>query len=423
MMETDSSPRPDAPTNALRAVRLFCWLGITYVAILGALSLGLHYQVDTAPALPYFDEQEIRTGLDYSFELKTIGWASRVVTFLFLIVLALTPLGRRLTKRMVGQNRSWFVSLLLLLLFLFVVEELLSLPFNFWAFHVRKAWGMTQRSLSDWFGDYVKGLAVSAVFQIVPMIGVYLLIRWKPRSWWVLGGSAAVLLGVGLAFIYPLIIDPIFNTFTPLSQTQWASLEPSVRTLIDQAGLEVGDILVMDASRQGSHSNAYFTGFGSSRRIVLYDNLLKDHTPDEMLSILAHEIGHWRHHHIVKGLTLAALGAFLGCFLLSRILLALARGGNGLNSPADPIRLPMVYLLYVLAAWLALPIQNQVSRYFERQADAASLELARKPDAFRDAEIRLCRTNKSNVVPHPVNAWIFATHPTPLERVELTTRH
>lgn len=420
-MQSPAIPRPTS-ANIVRAVRLFCWIGIVYVVLLGVLNLALHYQVDTSLALPYFSAPQIQEGLDYSFEMKRIGWAARAVTLLFLVLLGLSSIGTAVTERIMRLSRHWLGSVLLLVIFLYVVEELLSLPFGVMGFHTRKSWGMTQRSLSDWFVDYVKNFVLSGLFQIVPLVGLYLLVRWKPRSWWVLAGSGAILLGVGLAFIYPLLIDPLFNKFTPLADTRWADREPEMRKLIDQAGIEAGDIMVMDASRQGNHSNAYFTGFGASRRIVLYDNLLKDHAPDETLSILAHEIGHWRHHHIVKGLTLAAIGAFLGCFLLSRILLGLVGQGKWkLHSPSDPRGIPLVYLLYVLAAWLSMPLQNQVSRLFETQADTAALELAGKPEAFRRAEIQLCRTNKSNVLPHPVNAWFFATHPSPLERIERTT--
>jgi STE24 endopeptidase len=223
-----------------------------------------------------------------------------------------------------------------------------------------------------------------------------------------------------IALLYPIVVDPMFNTFTPLRDTEWRHLEPRVRELLGTAGIPVEDILVMDASRQGSHSNAYFTGFGATRRIVLYDNLLASHTEDEVLSILAHEIGHWRHDHIVKGLSLAGLAAILACFLLSRLLLALVdRPPWKLHSPSDPRVLPLLLLLAVLASWLSTPVQNAVSRYFERQADRAALELAGKPKAFIDAEITLSRKNKSNVTPHAFNAWLFGSHPTALERIEM----
>jgi STE24 endopeptidase len=246
----------------------------------------------------------------------------------------------------------------------------------------------------------------------------------------------------------------LFNTFTPLRETKWAKLEPRLRELIDRAGIEVSDILVIDASRQGRHTNAYFAGFGPSRRIVLYDNLLEyrrrdvagiaaygvghwqqistpgiaalmldqveKHRLEEIESILAHEIGHWKHDHIVKGIALAVPGAMLALFLLSRVLLgAVGRGPWQLRAPWDPAGIPLVLLLYFVGTWIAMPIQNGISREFERQADRMSLELARQPDAFIAAERRLVRDNIGNVAPTPWNVWLFATHPTAVEAIRM----
>src|SRR5262249_20580998 len=156
-------------------------------------------------------------------------------------------------------------------------------------------------SVLSWLIDHFIALGVSAVIGAIGLVGLYVLIRWLPRAWWILAGlGSGVLIAPG-AFILPVLIAPLFNTFTPLSTTEWAGLQPMVEALTAKAGLPVSDVLVMDASRQGKHTNAYFTGFGSTRQIVLYDTLLRSHAPDEVESILAHEMGHWLHQHIVKG--------------------------------------------------------------------------------------------------------------------------
>ena len=172
--------------------------------------------------------------------------------------------------------------------------------------------------------------------------------------------------------------------------------------------------------RQTNHTNAYFTGFGSTRRIVLYDNLLKKHTPAEIESILAHEIGHWRHDHIVKGLLLGTAAALLGFFLLHCVLhWAVGRAPWHLQSIADPAGLPLVLLLISLGSWAAMPVGNAVSRHFERQADQVSLDLARQPAAFIECERKLARDNLGNVAPSPWNVWLFSTHPPTVERIHM----
>ncbi len=268
--------------------------------------------------------------------------------------------------------------------------------------------------------DHLKGLGVGMAMDGIALVGLYILLRCFPRRWWLVGTLATTLLGIAYAFISPLVIEPLFNTFTPLGQTQWAHLESGVRSLADAAAIPVGEILVSDASRQGNHSNAYFTGFGATQRIVLFDNLLKNHPPAEVESIVAHEIGHWRHRHIVKGIALAALGVLLGLFVLAQLLrLIVGRGPLALRSPADPAGLPFILLVFQLGAWVAMPVENAISRSFERQADEASLELARQPAAFIAAENRLAVDNISNVAPLPFSVWLFASHPPAVERIRM----
>jgi STE24 endopeptidase len=275
---------------------------------------------------------------------------------------------------------------------------------------------LTDRTFASWLSDYAKAVGVSGVIGALLLLGFYLLLRHVPRYWWLFAAAGTTLVGIFFAWVAPLVIAPLFNRFTPLAETPYAPLGPEVRALVDRAGVPVKEVLVMDASRQGRHTNAYFSGFGPTRRIVLYDTLLADHTPDEVLSVLGHEIGHWRHDHIAKGIALGALGALAGfgalAFFLQR---AVAQGA--LASPADPAGFPLILLLSYLGGWLVMPVQNAVSRHFERQADAAALELAGRPEVFIEAEKRLARTNLSNVAPTGLSVWLFASHPPVLERI------
>jgi STE24 endopeptidase len=291
------------------------------------------------------------------------------------------------------------------------------------------------------------------------LVGLYVLIRLLPRWWWAVGATLSVALGFFYAYLMPEVINPLFNTFTPLRDQD---LVKRVRALAARAGVPVENVLVMDASRQGRHTNAYFTGIGPTRRIVLYDTLLRplDTLPpesaarvvgllataalpgpgavvgpveagavvtghrlqvaEEIESILAHEIGHWQHQHIFKGILLAGLGAYVGLYLVSRILCwAVRRAPFALRSPSDPAGIPLVLLLSVLGAWVVLPVENLVGRHFERQADASALELAGQPRAFIAAEKRLVRDNLGNVAPTPFSVWLFATHPPAVERIQM----
>jgi STE24 endopeptidase len=279
---------------------------------------------------------------------------------------------------------------------------------------------MTQRYLASWLIDNVKYTAVSSGITLFVLVGLYLLIRFFPRSWWALATLAGCLLAALFAFVLPILIAPLFNDFTPLEKTQWAYLKPKVEELARKADVPVEDVLVMNASRQSQHSNAYFTGFGETRRIVLYDTLLKQHPPDEMESIVAHEIGHWQHNHIVKGIAYATAAALVGLFLLALILRwASGRALFGMHEPSDPAGLPFILLLSTLGSFVIWPIQSAISREFESQADEMSLDLARDPDAFIRAEETMARHNLGNVAPNSVYVWLFASHPPTIDRIRM----
>jgi STE24 endopeptidase len=374
-----------------------------------------------AEAEKYFSETTIERGLQHSLEAKLLFWASTAVHLGALALVVCTGFARRLTdvfERWTGGR--WLPTLLLMGAFLFVGDEVLSLPFGLMALEWQRSWGLTHQSVGDWLSDHGKVVALAAVTSTVVVVGLYAILRWFPRTWWLLAAAGGTALAFAYAIILPVWINPLFNTFTPLSQTPWKNLEKPVEALAARAGVPVQEILVMDASRQGLHTNAYYTGFGATQRIVLYDTLLKSHPPAEVESILAHEIGHWTHRHIVKGLSLLGVGLFAGLFLLAQALRwAVGRPPFSLTRPADPAGLPLILLLVVLGSWVARPVENAVSRHFERQADQTSLELANHPEVFIAAEQRLAQDNISNVAPNPLAVWLFATHPPPVERIQM----
>jgi len=373
-------------------------------------------------ARQYFAEKEIAQGLQFVFERRLLYWSNTLVHLVFWFWVVFSGLGRRLAAGL-GGSRRWFRTLLGMVLLWLIAEEALALPFGIARWAQQTSWGMTTRPLADWLAEHFLGFAVSTATYFPLVVGLYVLLRWFPRTWWLWATAGGAVFAMAYAWMLPVLIAPLFNTFTPLRETRWAELGAIVEALTARAGVHVNDILVVDASRQGSHTNAYFTGFGSTRQIVLYDTLLEKHTPAEIESILAHELGHWQHNHIVKGIALGTLAVLVGFFVLGRILRgATKRPPFLLESPADPAGLPLMMLAVLLGSWLAMPVENAISRHFERQADEASLELAGQADAFIQAEIKLARENKSNVAPTPFNVWLFASHPPTIERIAMAER-
>ena len=394
-----------------------------------------------AQAQQYFTPEEISDGATYALGRRLFMWAGAALELGLLLALAATPAARRLADRYgrwlgfdaaapvdgsrrqrLGNFGRWLAVLLLMGATYAVLHELLHFPLAVGRFRYSHAWGMTQRPFAGWLGDYLLGLGLSVLAEMIVGVGLYVLLRCVPRTWYLWGALGGTAMAFGFAYILPVVVAPLFNTFTPLSETHWASLDSSIRHLADEAGISIRQIYVIDASRQGNHTNAYFSGLGSTQSIVLYDTLLKNHEnhPEEIVSILAHEIGHWKHQHIIQGILLGGMALLVALIVLDRMLRWFRdRPPVFLHSLADPAGVPLVLLLAFLGTWIALPLQNAVSRHFERQADQTSLELAGKPEVFIRTEEKLVRDNIGNVVPAPWNVWLFATHPTALQRIEM----
>jgi STE24 endopeptidase len=402
-------------------MRLVVAASLGFVIVLAGLTLVARSPEREARAARHFSAEEMARGRQFSLERRGLFWAFTILQLALLLWLALSGVAPRMAayaQRVSGDR--WPLTLLAVGASCFLLQAALAFPERLFGglYHLR-AWGLTDRSLLSWLGDYGKGLALSAGIGALLLVLLYAAMRLLPRAWWLAAAGGSALVGVLLAFISPILIAPLFNRFVPLSETPHAALATRVRALTDAASLPVRDILVMDASRQGRSTNAYFSGFGSTRRIVLYDTLLANHTPDETLSVVAHEAAHWRQHHIVKGLGLGTLGAFAGFFVLSLLLDRAARSGAfGFQSVSDPASLPLILLLAFAGSFLVSPLEGWVSRGFEREADRIGLELGGSPEVAVAAEKRLVLDNIGNPAPSDLSIFLFASHPPAIERIE-----
>lgn len=271
--------------------------------------------------------------------------------------------------------------------------------------------GLATASWGGWAEDVVRELAVGGVLAGIGGILAVALIRRAPTRWWLPGTALVVAGGVAFTFAGPVVLDPLANDFKPLH----GQARADVLALARAAHVNVGDVLVVDASRRTSAANAYVTGFGRTKRVVVYDTLLRRFPRAERRVVLAHELGHVRHHDVRRGLLYLLLVAPLG-------LLAAARLTDAL-SPRGPDRRPGPGVLPALVLSLALVglpigwIANQLSRQVEAGADAFALRLTADPDALIAFERRITLQNVSDPDPPPVAQWLFGTHPTTRERI------
>jgi STE24 endopeptidase len=366
-----------------------------------------------------FSEDDIERGSQYAFQRQLFAWPWTILHIALLTVLVAKS--RTLADVCSRWVRGWWLPTVLMVgLVWTVLEEAINLPFGLARLEHARAWGLTQRSVGDWLTQHCLAFAVYGAMEGLVILCFYVLMRYLPRSWWLASALAVPLLSIGGAILHPLVLAPLFNTFVPLEQSKWKNLRPVVEHVLKKAGVDVEGVLVVDASRQGSHTNAYFTGFGAARRIVLYDTLLENHTPEEVESILAHELGHWLHHDIARGIILGSVGAFFGLYLLFVFLRwMLLRAPGYLQNAADPAGLPLIILVTTLASWITMPAQNIFSRHIEFQADEESLKLAGQPEAFIAAERKLAVKNISRLDPHPLMVALYYSHPPAAERVQM----
>ena len=357
------------------------------------------------PADQVFTQAVIERGEQVSGSLRGWGWTSLALNLLVVGVLGLSARVRERVSRLPGR---WWVQVLGAVALVELVSRLVTLGPAIAQRRVALDAGLSDKPWSGFARDLVVGELVDTVvtgFVVVLVVGCAR--RWRTAWPAVAGGAAAVLVVLG-SFAYPVVVEPLFNSFTPLPD---GSLRTGVLELAAEEGVPVDDVLVADASRRTTTLNAYVSGFAGTRRVVLYDNLVDDVPQDEVLSVVAHELAHARHDDVLVGTALGATGAAAAVGLLGLLL--------GRRPLGDPATVPLVLALYVAGSLLAQPVQNGISRRIETRADVDALAFTQDPDAFVALQRRLAERSMADPTPPAWSQWWFGSHPTVLVRVAL----
>jgi STE24 endopeptidase len=328
---------------------------------------------------------------------------------------------RWLARRTAGWPWGWAV--LAVALGLSLAGALLTLPLDYYAgFVYPHAYGLSNQTPAQWFRDYGVGQAVSAALGLPLVLGFFWLLRRAPRTWWLWTAGLSVPLSIVLMLVGPLYIAPLFNTFTPLRD---AALRDRILALAHAQGIPARDVFEVDASRQSRAANAYVVGVGPTHRIVLYDTLLRHFTADETLFILAHEMGHYKQHHIAWGIALSVFGTLAGGWVAAAAGGALLRrwGGRlGVAALGDPAAYPVLLALGMAISVIATPLGAAVSRAMERQADRFAVRAYPRADAGISAFHKLARLNVAEETPPAWAVLLYGTHPSLAERIAALRR-
>jgi STE24 endopeptidase len=351
-------------------------------------------------------------------------YAAALVGFaLNLVLLALIvsgSLGGWLFEPLEGW--AWWGQVVGFMALIALLTTALTLPISFWTGFVReRSWGFSTQELAGFAADRAKVFVLGLVLSSAALVGLVGSARLLPHVWPLAAISAGAVVVLALGFLAPLVIEPMFNRFTPLDGGELAT---ELRALADRAQLPIKEVLVADAGRRTRKANAYVSGLGPTRRLVLFDTLLAQTAPAEIGLVLAHELGHRRAHHLIKGALLGIVGLAVFVLVLWTLLrwpdLRAAIGAPG--GVSDPRVVPFILLLAAVLEIPAAPLGSALSRRWEREADRFSLELTHDLAAFEATQRTLATANLSDLdPPRPIYLVLFS-HPTPVERIQAARR-
>ena len=399
-----------------------CALAALVVALIVIAAVVLPWQRPPAPradqlaALDQLPREQVDRARAFHAQLRPGSYGAMAIGLLGALLLGFTPLGAKvvaLAGRPFGDH--WIAQAVLGGLAVVLVVEVITLPFAAWRHTVLVKYGISTQSWGAWAVDLLKAWAVGAVIGGLALLGFFTVVRLLPRGWWAVGALGAAALVVLLSFVLPVLVEPIFNKFAPMSA---GPLRTELIAMAERDGVPVRDVLVADASRRTRAVNAYVSGFGPTRRIVVYDTMLAEATDDEVVSVVAHELGHARDNDVLTGTLIGALGtaaAVVALYLLGfwTGLVRLA----GVTSIAEPRALGLLIAIATLAGVVAGPAQAFVTRRIEARADAHALVLTGDPDTFETMQRRLGTVNLSDPDPPTWEHVLFASHPSTVERI------
>jgi STE24 endopeptidase len=296
--------------------------------------------------------------------------------------------------------------------------QLVALPTAAWAHERAADVGLSTQDWGPWLSDYGKAGAIGMVLAGAGAALFGALMRRFPRGWWVAGAGAVVALEIVFVWLAPVVLDPLFNRYEDLPPGRTRAV---VTELARRAGVDVGDVLVVDASRRTTAANAYVNGLGHTKRVVLYDTLLQRFKPAQVDLIVAHELGHVKHRDLARGMLWVAIVAPAGMYVVMLLTRPWsARAGAALGAPGS---LPPLALALALVAFGLTVVSNQLSRSVENRADAYSLELTNDPRDFIPLERRLALANIADPDPPAAYQLVFGTHPSTMDRIGIALRY
>ncbi len=364
----------------------------------------------------YFTPEEIERAEIFRGRAYVLGFTA---TGLALATAAALGLGRG-SRRLAGWARRRFrrrgTRIIALSVIVVLVPGIVQFPLLAGRHRHASRFGLATNEPAEFAADVARAAGFELVIFLVLAAVVLWVARRLPRAWVIVAAPAAAAITAALVFLSPLVYEPAFNTFTPVD----AATRERVVEIAARASIDVDEVVVADASRRTTALNAYVSGLGSTKRVVLFDTLLAEATPREIDAVVAHELAHEVHHDLLRGTGTAAAGV-AGGVILMWVLLSSGRFRRwiGAEAPGDPAVIPFVAFFIVVAALVTAPAANALSRIAEERADRTALQLTDDAGGMIELQVRLARQNIADLSPPEPIRWAFFSHPPTMERIAI----
>ncbi len=363
----------------------------------------------------HIDRELLGKTKDYNVEHTKFGFVSSIFNNIVSLVFIFALLDIY-NSWILSLNLSFILTGLVFFLLLTYADTIISMPFSLYnTFKIENKYGFNTMTFKLWISDTLKSLIISTILIGLLISAGLFLIQKSPDLWWLWVWSFFLVFGIFIMYISPYVIEPLFHKFTQIEDEE---LESGIRSLMEKAGIKVSRVFKMDASKRTRHTNAYFTGIGKVKRIVLYDTLLEKMDKGEILSVLAHETGHWKKKHVLKHIILTETIALIAIciayqLLQSDFLIDLFQ----IEKSSFFAKVVILGFIGSIVSFPFSPLFNILSRRHENEADKYSYELTGNAGSMISALVKLSKDNLSNLHPHPLYALFHYSHPPVLERI------
>lgn len=350
----------------------------------------------------------------YNNTKLAIGIGKAIISFVLLYLFIVLGFSLALQNYIQTFTENTYLVFMIFVFVIGIFSSVLFMPINIYTdFYLEHKYNLSNQTIFKYFLENLKSMLVGLVIGIPILLLFFYVVNQFGDLWWLVFASAMFLISVVLSQIFPILIMPIYYKIIPLEDEE---LKTRITNLSKGAGIKVENVFSFDMSKNTKKANAAFTGLGKTKRIILGDTLLNDYSKDEIETVIAHEIGHYKHKHIIKNLIFGTISSFLTFFIIS-IIYKISLGWFDFERITQIAALPLLSLWAMIIGLIQSPIGNILSRKYEFEADRYAIESTLKPESFIRTLNKLTDQNLGDKEPHPFVEWFFYSHPSIKNRV------